>query len=161
MTPLSVRSGAVAPGEVPTLQWARPLILRPSSPMLEEGPNAYDTSGVYRVELASLLGKHILARSSSTTGTRQATPGGIALAQSPQEETCVSSVEGRYMGGGNTMRQWRVVVFPGNYNLNTGRMSPGDPERYLERYYGGQGSWGRFGTYQNPFDVRDPFDIRK
>ncbi len=25
--------------------------------------------------------------------------------------------------------------FPGNYNPNTGGISPGDPEKYLERYY--------------------------
>jgi hypothetical protein len=28
--------------------------------------------------------------------------------------------------------------FPGNYNPNTGRMTGGDPERYLQRYYGSQ-----------------------
>ena len=25
--------------------------------------------------------------------------------------------------------------FPGNYNPNTGRITPGDPQKYLERYY--------------------------
>jgi hypothetical protein len=52
--------------------------------------------------------------------------------------------------------------FPGNYNPNIGKVTPGDPQRYLDRYYGGQGnsgygsqgSSGRPGTYQNPFDVR-------
>lgn len=25
--------------------------------------------------------------------------------------------------------------FPGNYNPNTGKITPGDPDKYLERYY--------------------------
>ena len=45
--------------------------------------------------------------------------------------------------------------FPGNYNPNTGTITGGDPGRYLDRYYGTQGSSGGFGgrnTHQNPFD---------
>jgi hypothetical protein len=41
--------------------------------------------------------------------------------------------------------------FPGNYNPNTGRITPGDPERYLERYYGVPRGSGSFDLYQNPF----------
>jgi hypothetical protein len=40
--------------------------------------------------------------------------------------------------------------FPGNYNPNTGRTTPGNPDTYLDRYYGNQGSFGGYGT-QNPY----------
>jgi hypothetical protein len=38
--------------------------------------------------------------------------------------------------------------FPGNYNPNTGTITPGSQERYLERYYQQQRGLGGFGTYQ-------------
>ena len=41
--------------------------------------------------------------------------------------------------------------FPGNYNPNTGRTTPGSSERYLERYYEQQRGLGGYGTYENPY----------
>jgi hypothetical protein len=40
--------------------------------------------------------------------------------------------------------------FPGNYNPNTGRITPGNPNTYLERYYNRpyQRSYGAPGTYR-------------
>lgn len=37
---------------------------------------------------------------------------------------------------------------PGNYNPNTGTVTPGDPNKYLERYYEKKGgySWPKTGT---------------
>lgn len=40
--------------------------------------------------------------------------------------------------------------FPGNYNPNTGRTTPGDPDRYLERYEQQRGRGG-YGTYGDPY----------
>lgn len=37
--------------------------------------------------------------------------------------------------------------FPGNYNPNTGTITPGDPYRYLERYDEQQRGRGGYGTY--------------
>jgi len=36
--------------------------------------------------------------------------------------------------------------FPGNYNPNTGRITPGNPDTYLERYY----NPSRQRTYESP-----------
>lgn len=41
--------------------------------------------------------------------------------------------------------------FPGNYNPNTGRITPGDPNRYLDRYYRDRSPYR-----SNPYGLSDP-----
>ena len=41
--------------------------------------------------------------------------------------------------------------FPGNYNPNNGRITPGNPDTYVDRYYDRGYSWGGFNN-------RDPFN---
>jgi hypothetical protein len=41
--------------------------------------------------------------------------------------------------------------YPGNYNPNTGRVTPGDQGRYLDQYYGTPGGSGGFGTLPSPY----------
>ena len=43
--------------------------------------------------------------------------------------------------------------FPGNYNPNSGRTTPGNPDTYLDRYYDRGRSSGGLGGY-NSFDYR-------
>ena len=54
-------------------------------------------------------------------------------------------VRGYYRGDGTYVRPhyrtnpdgnpYNNYSFPGNYNPNTGRITPGNPDTYLERYY--------------------------
>lgn len=44
--------------------------------------------------------------------------------------------------------------YPGNYNPNTGRITGGDPDRYLQRYYGSQPYGG--GLSQPNYDLYTP-----
>jgi hypothetical protein len=43
--------------------------------------------------------------------------------------------------------------FPGNYNPNSGRTTPGNPDTYLDRYYDRGHSSGGFGNFE-PFNSR-------
>ena len=46
--------------------------------------------------------------------------------------------------------------FPGNYNPNTGRTTPGNPDTYLDRYYDKGHSSGGLGKY----DLFKPYGSR-
>ena len=41
--------------------------------------------------------------------------------------------------------------YPGNYNPNTGRTSPGSAWSYLDSYYGSGYGWGYGSAYSNPY----------
>ena len=44
--------------------------------------------------------------------------------------------------------------FPGNFNPNTGRVTPGNPNTYLDQYYNQGHTSGGFGSY-------DPFNFNQ
>ena len=46
--------------------------------------------------------------------------------------------------------------FPGNYNPNTGRITPGNPDTYLDRYYNRGRSSGGLDNY----DLFRPYGVR-
>jgi hypothetical protein len=87
---------------------------------------------------------------------------GLLLTGALASEVFAAGVGGYYRNDGTYVQpyQWtnpdgnpfNNYSFPGNYNPNTGRITPGDQQRYLDRYYGGQGGLQGFGTYRNPFD---------
>ncbi|MGH7775437.1 MAG: hypothetical protein ACREQA_24690 [Candidatus Binatia bacterium] len=49
--------------------------------------------------------------------------------------------------------------FPGNYNPNTGRITPGNPDAYLDRYYNRGRSSGGLGGLDN-YDLYNPYRAR-
>ena len=90
---------------------------------------------------------------------------GLALAQ--------VRVEGHYRSNGTYVQPYYRTApdsnpsnnygYPGNYNPNTERITGGDPNRYLERYYDShpQPYGGGLGLWQSPSQpTYDPFAPR-
>jgi hypothetical protein len=87
---------------------------------------------------------------------------GLLLTGALTSEVFAASVGGYYRNDGTYVQPYQRTnpdgnpfnnySFPGNDNPNIGRTTPGDQQRYLDRYYGHHSGFGGFGTSQNPFD---------
>lgn len=76
-------------------------------------------------------------------------------------EVLAASVRGYYRSDGTYVpphqrtnpdgNPYNNYGFPGNYNPNTGRTTPGDPGVYLERYYGTPRGSGGMNISPNPY----------